>query len=209
MRPMLVSASRQITAIVLMLMVSGAACAQGMRPQIGKPLGEVMKLMEGDFLAAVAKLGEADAVKDKTPFEEYQVAKYVGLIALQRPVPDYAAAADAYNRQVASGAAPDEEKVNMYTTAIRLNYRTMNYAKLIHDGTALQMIRPLDVVSYRMLAEAYYNTMDYGRAVETAKGALASEVAAGMRPTADLLDQLNKAEASLRSQAAPAQPSAN
>ena len=73
-----------------------------------------MRLISGkDFAGALLKTREADAVKDKTPFEEYQVSKYAGFIAINQPMPDSAAATVAYNRQVSSGDAPDADKMPM------------------------------------------------------------------------------------------------
>jgi hypothetical protein len=144
------------TAIVLMLLILGdAACAQPLRPQIGTPLSEVMKLISGkDFAGALLKVSEADMVKDKTPFEEYQVSKYAGFIAINQQMPDYAAATVAYNRQVTSGGAPDADKSAMYSIALRLNYQRMDYGNVIKDATELSMIRPLDDTELRVLMEA-------------------------------------------------------
>src|SRR5579872_7240019 len=74
------------------------------RPAVAKPLNDAIKATDAakmakndaekakDFADALAKVREADAVKDKTPDEEYQIAKFLGYIAINQPMPDYAAA---------------------------------------------------------------------------------------------------------------------
>src|SRR5258705_13183495 len=105
------------------------------RVPVGKPLNAAMKLVDTkDFAGALAKVREADAVMDKTPFEEYQVTKYMRFIAINQAMPDYAAATVAYNRQIASGGAPDAEKPNMYNVAMRLNYQAMDYKNVIKNA---------------------------------------------------------------------------
>ncbi len=146
-----------------------AAAAKETGPQVrgpvGKPLNDAMKLVDTkDFAGALAKVREADAVMDKTPFEEYQVTKYMGFIAINQAMPDYAAATVAYNRQITSGGAPDAEKPNMYNIAMRLNYQAMDYASVIKDAAELQKLMPLDDTGYLVLIQSYYNTNDFKNA---------------------------------------------
>jgi len=143
------------------------------RAAIGRLLQEAQKAIEmKDFAAALAKIEEADRVKDKTPYEEYMVSKYLGFIAINQPMPDYPAATSAYNREVESGAAPDAEKPIIYGVAMRLNYQAMNYAAVIEDATALKAIAPLDETSYLVLIQSYYNMMDYANVVGAVQEAL-------------------------------------
>jgi tetratricopeptide (TPR) repeat protein len=165
------------------------------RPVVGKPLNDAVKLVNmKDFAGALAKVNEADMVKDKLPFEEYQITKYAGFIAINQPMPDYEAATIAYNRQIASGGAPDEEKPNMYAVAMRLNYQKMDYANVIKDAAALQMLQPLDDTGYLVLVQSYYNTMDFPNAAAAAKAEVAAKVASGMKPGEDVLGLLLNAQ---------------
>jgi len=165
------------------------------RPAVGKPLDEAMKLVDAkDYVGALAKTKEADAVMDKTPFEDYSVAKYLGFIAINQPMPDYAAATAAYNRQITSGGVPDAEKANMYSIAVRLNYQSMDYANVIKDAEELQKLQPLDETGYLVLIQSYYNTGDFPNAASTAKAEIAARTAAGMKPTEDVLGLLLNAQ---------------
>jgi tetratricopeptide (TPR) repeat protein len=147
-----------------------------------------------DFAGALAKTNEADAVKEKTPYEEYMVTKYLGFIAINQPMPDYDAATAAYNRQIGSGGAPDAEKPAMYAVAMRLNYQKMDYANVIKNATDLQMIQPLDDTGFLVLIQSYYNTMDFPNAASAAKAEIAAKVASGMKPGEDVLGLLLNAQ---------------
>ena len=172
------------------------------RPPIGRPLNDAMKFVDmKDFAGALAKVKEADAVMDKTPFEEYSVAKYLGFIAVNQPMPDYTAATAAYNRQVASGAAPEADKATMYSIAMRLNYQAMDFATVIKDAAALQMLQPLDDTGYLVLIQSYYNTNDFANVITTSKAEIAAKVAAGMKPTEDVLGLMLNAQIKTKDEA--------
>jgi tetratricopeptide (TPR) repeat protein len=176
-----------------------AAAAKDAGPQsrapVGKPLNDAMKLVDmKDFAGALAKVKEADAVMDKTPYEEYVVSKYMGFIAINQPMPDYAAATVAYNRQVASGGAPDSDKPAMYSIAARLNYQAMAFPEVIKDSVELQKLAPLDDTGYLVLIQAYYNTNDFANAATAAKAEIAAKIASNMKPTEDVLGLLLNAQ---------------
>jgi hypothetical protein len=168
------------------------------RREVGTPINDALKLVEAkDWDAAVAKVQQADAVKDKTPYEEYMVAKYFGYIAINREPQDLATAATAYNRQIASGGAPEAEQQAMYATAIRLNYAAQDYSKVIQNAADLQKFGPLDDTANEVLIQAYYNTMDYANAAKSAKEVNAAKTAAGEKPSAATLGLLLNSQAKL------------
>jgi tetratricopeptide (TPR) repeat protein len=176
-----------------------AAAAKDAGPQVrlpvGKPLNDAMKLVDmKDFAGALAKVKEADAVMDKTPFEDYSIAKYMGFIAINQPMPDYAAATVAYNRQVASGGAPDADKPAMYSIAARLNYQAMAFPEVIKNSVELQKYMPLDDTGYLVLIQSYYNTNDFANAATAAKAEIAAKIASNMKPTEDVLGLLLNAQ---------------
>jgi len=176
--------------------------APTVRAAIGKSLNEAMKAVDAkDFATALTKVQDADKIADKTPFEEYQVAKYYGFIAINQPMPDYAAAAKAYNREVASGGVPEAEKATMYNVAMRLNYQEMNFPETIKDAAELQKMQPLDDTGYLVLIQAYYNSNDFPNAAETAKKEIAAKVASGMKPTEDVLGLLLNAQIKSKNEA--------
>ena len=164
------------------------------RKEVGIPLQDALKaIMANDLDTALAKLAIADMVPMKTPFEEYSIAEYLGSVYIKKM--DFANAAVVFNRQVASGGAPDEKKALMYETAMKLNYQvSMDYPKVILDATELQKIQPLDDVGYLVLIQSYYSTMDFANAAAAAKGEIAAKVASGMKPGEDVLGLLLNAQ---------------
>jgi len=194
----LVSAA-SATAMTALVPAYAAAPAKKPEPpkvsrQVGVPLTEALKLlMANDLDGAYAKLMVADMVAMKSPFEEYSVSEYLGAIAIKRM--DFMAATAAFNRQVASGGAPDEKKAGMYDTAMKLNFQYgMDYPKVLQAATELQKLQPLDDVGHLILIQSYYNTMDFPNAAKAAKEEIAAKTAAGMKPSEDVLGLLLNAQ---------------
>ena len=139
----------------------------------------------------MAKVQLADAVKDKTPYEEFMVAKYLAFISVSREPQDLAAAHVAVNRQIASGGAPEPEKPNMYSMGMLLNYANMDYAKVVQSAQELQKLnQPLNEQQTVVLVQSYYNTMDYQNAAKEAKAVSDAKIAAGEKPSAGCVGPL-------------------
>lgn len=169
------------------------------RREVGTPINDALKLVEAkNWDGAMAKVQQADAVKDKTPYEEFMVAKYLAFISVSREPQDLAAAHTAVNRQIASGGAPEAEKPNMYSMGMLLNYANMDYAKVVQSAEELQKLnQPFNEQQTLVLVQAYYNTMDYQNAAKTAKAESDAKVAAGQKPSADVLGLLLNSQAKL------------
>ena len=164
------------------------------RREVGVPLTDALKLLNaGDLDGAYVKLLAADMVQMKSPFEEYTVAEYLGAVAIKKM--DFMGATAAFNRQVASGGAPDEKKVGMYDTAMKLNFQYgMDYAKVIQNAVELRKLQPLDDTAHLILIQSYYNTMDFPNAATEAKAEIAAKSAMGMKPSEDILGLLLNAQ---------------
>jgi tetratricopeptide (TPR) repeat protein len=169
------------------------------RREVGTPINDALKLVEAkDWNGAMAKVQQADQVQNKTPYEEFMVAKYIAFIAVNKEPQDLAGAQVAVNRQIASGGAPEAEKPNMYSMGMLLNYATMDYAKVIQSAKELQALNmPFNEQQNLVLIQAYYSTMDYQNAVKAAKDASAAVTATGGRPSADVLGLLLNSQAKL------------
>jgi tetratricopeptide (TPR) repeat protein len=169
------------------------------RREVGTPINDALKLVEAkNWDGAMAKVQLADSVKDKTPYEEFMVAKYLAFISVSREPQDLAAAHVAVNRQIASGGAPEEEKPNMYSMGMLLNYANMDYAKVVQSAQELQKLnQPLNEQQTVVLVQSYYNTMDYQNAAKEAKSVSDAKIAAGEKPSADVLGLLLNSQAKL------------
>ena len=169
------------------------------RREVGTPINDALKLVEAkDFDGALAKVQIADNVKDKTPYEEFMVAKYIAFIAVNKMPQDLAAAHSAVNRQIASGGAPEAEKAGMYSMGMLLNYANMDYAKAIQSAQELKALnQPFNDQQNIVLVQSYYNTMDYANAAKEAKAMSDAKVAANEKPSADVLGLLLNSQAKL------------
>jgi tetratricopeptide (TPR) repeat protein len=158
-----------------------------LKAAVGGPLNDAVKLANAkDFAGALAKVQQADKVEKKTPYEEYKVAFFLGFIAINAMPQDIPGATAAYNRMVASGGAPESEKVAMYDTAMRLNLSAMDYPKAIQAATELKKLNPMSEAG-QVLATAYYQTNDFANAVTAAKDLVDADIKAGKRPSAPVL----------------------
>jgi tetratricopeptide (TPR) repeat protein len=167
------------------------------RREVGTPINDALKLVEAmKWDEAMAKIQQADSVKDKTPYEEFMVAKYIAYIAVNRQPQDIATATTAVNRQLASNGAPEAEKPGMYTMAMLLNYAGMDYAKVIEAAEQLKALnQPFNEQQNLVLVQSYYNTMDYANAAKIAKEA------SDLKPSADVLGLLLNSQAKMKDDA--------
>ena len=173
------------------------------RPELAKPLQEAVTLNNAqDYAGAMAKIREADAAAtDKTPQEEYVVAKFLGSVALH--LNDHATALAAFNRAIASNAVPPDEKPNMLYITMVLNAEQKNFAQAVALGEQLQALGPLDEKSAVGLAQSYYNNGQYPQAIKVAQAALAAGVTDPQNKAA-LLEVQTKGEAQMGNQAGAA-----
>lgn len=181
---------------------SAAAPARGKqtgptaRAVVGNNINESIKLIQAmDFAGALAKVQLADKADKKNPYEEFLVAKFLGIIAIQQPMRDFAAATVAYNRMMASGGIPEAEKEGVYDLAMKLNYQAKDYPKVIEASNLLKAIRPLDDTGYEVLSQTYFAMEDLPNTIKTAKEAVAALKAGGNRPSAGILGILLNAQA--------------
>ena len=169
------------------------------RPAVGTPINDSLKLVEAkNWDGAMAKIQQADAVKDKTPYEDFMVAKYIAYIAVNREPQDIATATTAVNRQIASNGAPEAEKAGMYSMGMLLNYAAMDYAKVIQSAEQLKALnQPFNEQQNLVLVQAYYSTNDFANAAKAAKEA--SD--ANPKPSADILGLLLNSQAKMKDDA--------
>ena len=171
------------------------------RREVGTPINDALKLVEAmKFDEALAKVQQADQVKDKTPYEEFMVAKYLAYIAVNKMPQDIPTATAAVNRQIASNGAPEPERPNMYSMGMLLNYAAMDYAKVIQSGEEYQKLgQPLEGNQAIVLAQAYYSTMDYANAAKVAQ--TAAKPGIDPKQSADLLGLVLNSQAKMKDDA--------
>lgn len=105
-----------------------AAPKNTVRPEIGKPVQAALDLLkQKKGKDALARLREADAVKDKTAHETYLVEQVRGQAAAAAGSP--VEAAQAFEAAAASPGAPEKDKLQFLAAAAGQYYLAKEYAK--------------------------------------------------------------------------------
>jgi tetratricopeptide (TPR) repeat protein len=167
--------------------------------KVGKPLIDGQKAYNaGDVATALAKAQEADAIMPKTPFEEYNIAKLIGVIYVKGSQFEMAAAQ--FNRAIATGAMPDEDRAFMYSTAQLLNYNAKDYKKSIQNGIDSSHVAALTDQAELVMLQSYYFDNDFAGAEKYGQDVVAAKKAAGKKPTKEILETLINAQIKLNNQ---------
>src|SRR5712672_168556 len=98
------------------------------RPEVGKPIQAAIELLKSKKgKEALAKVREAQAVGDRTPYENYLVERVLGQAAATAGEP--AIAARAFENVATSPASPEGERRPFLAAAASQYYVVKNYAK--------------------------------------------------------------------------------
>ncbi len=123
-----------IAGILLALASSPALAAENtVRPDVGKPLKAAEALLRaGKGREALAKVNEADAVSNKTPYENLLVQQMRASAA--QAAGDLATAAKSFEAVVSSGKLPAKEQLAMVEAVAVDYYKLKDYAKSAQWG---------------------------------------------------------------------------
>jgi hypothetical protein len=189
---------------VSVAMTPAYAAQQPARPTVGRAVGTPLvagqkAFQANDFATALAEGQKADAVAEKTPYEQYQVAKLLAMAHLR--LNDLPSATAQFNRAIDTGAQPEEDKAANYETAMLLNYNAKDYAKAIAYGTEKAKIAPLDERGELVMTQSYYFSDNFQGTEQYAKQAVAAAKAAGRKPQVGVLQMLLNAQIKQNNQA--------
>ena len=130
------------------------AKAEGVRPEVGKPLQAAQDLMKARrYQEALAKVREAENASNKTAYESYLIERMRGSAAASAG--DTATAVKSFEAVIGSGRLSSAEQLKMVEAVAGMYYRANNYPKaavwisryLKEGGTDPQM-RTLLIQSY-------------------------------------------------------------
>lgn len=130
------------------------AKAEAVRAEVGKPLQVVQELLKAQkYKEALAKLGEADAIAGKTPYEIYVIERMRGAAATGTG--DNKTALKAFEAVIASGRLSAPEQLKIVEVITGLHYRAKDYgkaaswaARYLKEGGTNPQIRTLLVQSH-------------------------------------------------------------
>src|SRR6266853_3265923 len=116
----------RLLAAVLMLAAGLAQAQETVRPEIGKPLQAAQELLkESKYKDALAKVREADAVGDRTPYENYILDRMRGTAAAGAG--DDATAVKSFEAVLSSGRLQTAEKLPILEATANASYRAKDY----------------------------------------------------------------------------------
>src|SRR5947208_5856700 len=152
------------------------AGGQTVRPEVGKPIQAAIELLKSKKAKeALAKVREAQAVGDRTPYENYLVERVLGQAAAAAGEPSIAARA--FENVATSSASPEGERRQFFAAAASQYYLIKNYAKAselaaryFRDGGTEKSVRTIYV-------QALYLGNDFASAAKE----LMKDVEAGER----------------------------
>lgn len=172
-------------------LITSAANGQGpaVRPEIGKPIqqaGDLIKANRGR--EALAKVREAQAVSNKTAYEQYLINRVLGLASAKAGDP--ATAARAFESVIASSAVPDGERRQFLAAAAGQYYAAKEYGKAadlsgryLRDGGGDRSVRTIYV-------QALYLGGNYSAAAKALSADIDADEHAGRTPTEEQLQML-------------------
>jgi hypothetical protein len=202
---------RAAFATSLMCVAAGAATLMGgaeayadeaakLSPKVGKPLNDAIKATQAkDFQTALADVKAAQALPDRTPFDDYKINSILAFIAIN--MKDYAMATTATEAAADSPVIPDEDKKSTLHNAILLATPAKDYQKAIVYGQQLQALNGLDATTEAMLAQAYYFTQDIPHAQQYAQMSIDAAKTAGEAPNEAALDIIMSSQAKQNNEA--------
>jgi hypothetical protein len=192
---------RRFSTIAVALFVAGlgvapGAAAQGTqaaREQVGKPVQAAEQLLKQKKpKEALAKLREADAVPNKSPYEIYVIEATRAAVDLDAA--DDPAAIKALEAALSTGILPPAEAVQRVATMAQLAYRIKDYPAVVAYAERYYNEGGGDPAPRLLMAQAYYLRDDFADAAKTSRLVLQDAEKAGKPPSETVLQMLASSE---------------
>jgi len=179
--------------LLAVALASTAHAADTLRPEVGKPLEQAEELMKAQkYKEALARVGEADAVPNKSGYETLVLEQVRGAAAAGAGEVDVAA--KAYDSVLASGKLAQEEQLRIMQALTGSYYRARDYPKAEAWAQRYLKAGGTDPLVDRLLTQSYYLSGDYADAAHALQAGLSAEEKAGKAPAEDELQMLADSE---------------
>jgi tetratricopeptide (TPR) repeat protein len=187
---LLVAAAATLTIDPDGIRVSDAwAQAEQFRAEIGKPLQAARDLIKAQkFKEALAKLREAEAVPNRTAYENFVLEQMRASAASQAG--DYEQAIKSFQALIASGRLPEAEQGRYAANVAALYYRAKDYANAAQWAQRALKTHPSDQATRTLMIQSYYLAGDYAAASREALADIQAAERAGQTPPEDKLQLL-------------------
>lgn len=170
-----------VCAVALTIGAAQANAAENVTPAVGKALNDaIAAIQQKDYKTALTHVQEAQAVPNRTPYDDYRINQILTNVAFSMqnlPMADQAAEAAAD-----SPALPAEDKAGILKNALLLSAEEKHWSKAVSYGQQLDAMNALDDTTAADYAVALYNTNDQAKALQYAQKSLDMSKTAGKQP---------------------------
>lgn len=169
-------------ALVAMSPAMAAPAAEGVRPEVGKPLQDAQKALQAkDYAAARDKLAAAEKVGSLTPYETYIINRLRAAVAAS--LGDAVTAVAAYEAALQAPQFPADEKAATYEIVARLSYAAKDYPKAARYLQQYRDAGGTTAATLSLMPQALYLSGDIAAAQREMLAQLAALEQAGQAPT--------------------------
>jgi hypothetical protein len=193
-------------AILLLATWLGAASAaaaesrQTAREQVGKPVQAAEQLLkQKKYKEALAKLQEADAVANKTPYEVYAIEGTRAAVYFDSG--DIPATIKAVDAEVATGILSPAEAQKRVAMLAQLSYQTKDYSGVVAFANRYYRDGGKDPEPKLLTAQAYFLQNDFANAAGASRALIADAGKTGQPPSESVLQMLANCESRLKNDA--------
>jgi len=192
---------RILTAALLTASLMSAAVAQGVRPEVGKPLQQASDLLKaGKAKEALAKVREADAVAGKNPAEQVMIDRMKGAAAQRAG--DNGTAIAAFESAMASGKLSGAEQAQIAESLAFAYSQQKNWAKTTEWANRARAAGGGSAQLNQLIAYVQSQSGDYSQIFKDAQAQVNAAETNGRRPGEDDLLRLADAAKRLNNNAA-------
>jgi hypothetical protein len=166
-----------------------AAPANAVRPEFGKLLIAAQDLgRAGKYADAMARLTEAEAMQNKSPYETYMIDRVRGPIAVASG--DNVTAAKSLEAAISYDRIEPADKLRLMPALATVYFHQKDYAKAISWATRHLNEGGTDANMHNLLARAYYLSNDFPHAIQELKTDMQAVEKSGNQPSEDQLRML-------------------
>ena len=192
---------RVFTAALLAAALMGTALAQGIRPEVGKPLQQASDLLKaGKAREALAKAREADAVGGKNASEQILIDRMKGAAAQRTG--DTGTAIAAFESAMGSGRLSGSEQAQIAESLAFAYSQNKNWAKTTEWANRARAAGGNSAQLHQLIAYVQSQNGDYAQIFKESQAQVAAAEQAGRRPGEDDLLRLADAAKRLNNNAA-------
>lgn len=151
----------------------------GVSAKVAKPLKAAQEAMKQEqWDEALAKTREAQAIPERTPFDDYQINEFLFFSSIKKS--DYVTAAQSLEVVVNSEFIPEDIKVERTRQLAQLQFQNKDYKKAIEYGNRwLEMSGGNSASAFELIGQAQYLADDNQAAIVTLLKAVEASKQAG------------------------------